>query len=128
MKPRSPDIQISETVAKNNDEVEILNKLSEIDVTKVSTIYKSNRKKFDNKNISPADKERSVVQAVLKYFEKAGSIEWVKWIIRWMSHMRKRKKLMLFFQDVEETEDEAVIVEMDRVIDSVMEEIENKRK
>lgn len=78
MKPRSPDTQISETVAKNNDEVEILNKLSEIDVTKVSTIYKRNRKKFDNKNISPADKERSVVQAVLKYFEKAGAIEWVK--------------------------------------------------
>lgn len=33
-----------------------------------------------------------------------------------MSHMRKRKKLMLFFQDVEETEDEAVIAEMDRII------------
>lgn len=30
--------------------------------------------------------------------------------------MRKRKKLMLFFQDVEETEDEAVIAEMDRII------------
>ena len=38
------------------------------------------------------------------------------------------KKLMLFFQDIEETEDEAVIAEMDRIIDSVMEEFENKRK
>ncbi len=35
---------------------------------------------------------------------------------------------MLFFQDVEETEDEAVIAEMDKIIDSVMEEFENKRK
>ncbi len=71
-------MQISETVAKNNDGVEILNKLSEIDVTKVSTIYKKNRKKYDNKNISPEDRERLAVQAVLKYFEKAGAIEWVK--------------------------------------------------
>lgn len=45
-----------------------------------------------------------------------------------MSYMRKRKKSYALFQDVEETEDEAVIAEMDRIIDSVMEEFENKRK
>ena len=39
-----------------------------------------------------------------------------------------KEKLMLFFQDVEETQDEAVIAEMDRIIDSVMAEIENKWK